>query len=48
LEQEDNKVAELVLKGVNLLMSKCSEQLFDSTGAASGTAEMRRLIEEET
>jgi hypothetical protein len=29
-------------------MSKCSEQLFDSTGAASGTAEMRRLIDEET
>lgn len=23
LEQEDNKVAELVLKGVNILMSKC-------------------------
>ena len=30
LDQEDNKVAELVLNGVNILMSKCSDQLFDS------------------
>lgn len=48
LDQEDNKVAELVLKGVNILMAKCSEQLFDSTGGESSSAEMRRLIEEET
>ncbi|TNV85590.1 hypothetical protein FGO68_gene17657 [Halteria grandinella] len=51
LEQEDNKVAELVLKGVNILMSKCSAQLFDSdavSGSESSSAEMRRLIEEET
>lgn len=48
LEQEDNKVAELVLKGVNILMSKCSAQLFDSEGGESSSAEMRRLIEEET
>ena len=40
-------MAELVLKGVNVLMSKCSAQLFDSTGADS-SVEMRRLIEEET
>lgn len=24
LEQEDNKIAELVLKGVNILVTKCS------------------------
>lgn len=48
LDQEDNKVAELVLKGVNILMSKCSDQLFDSMGGESSSAEMRRLIEEET
>lgn len=43
-------MAELVLKGVNILMSKCSQQLFDSdaTGCESSSAEMRRLIEEET
>ena len=29
-------------------MAKCSEQLFDSTGGESSSAEMRRLIEEET
>lgn len=49
LEQEDNKVAELVLKGVNTLMSKCSEQLFDSESTGeSSAAELRRLIDEET
>lgn len=44
-------MAELVLKGVNILMSKCSSQLFDSdavAGSESSSAEMRRLIEEET
>ena len=41
-------MAELVLKGVNILMAKCSDQLFDSTGGESSSAEMRRLIEEET
>jgi hypothetical protein len=25
LDQEDNKVAELVLKGVNILVTKCSQ-----------------------
>ena len=48
LEQEDNKIAELVLKGVNILVTKCSAQLFGQyTNDASGV-EMRRLIEEET
>lgn len=28
LEEEDNKIAELVLKGVNILVTKCSAQLF--------------------
>ena len=48
LEQEDNKIAELVLKGVNILVTKCSAQLFGHyTNDASGI-ELRRLLEEET
>lgn len=37
-----------MLKGVNILMSKCSQQLFDSESGSSSSQEMRRLIEEET
>lgn len=40
LEQQDNKIAELVLKGVNTLMVKCSN--------FTSNAELKKLIEEET
>jgi hypothetical protein len=38
--QEDNKVAELVLKGVNILVTKCSNDVIST--------ELKQLIEEET
>ena len=38
IDQSDNKLAELVLKGVNLLLSKCPYKM----------PEVSRLIEEET
>ncbi len=49
LDQEDNKVAELVLKGVNILVTKCSQQLFGNMSSGSDSSkEIARLIEEET
>lgn len=44
LEESDNKVAEILLKGVNILMSKCS----DLDLLAPSNADLRKIIEEET
>ena len=48
LDQEDNKIAELVLKGVNILVTKCSAQLFGQYTNDAAGIELKRLIEEET
>ena len=44
LDQSNNRVAEIVLKGVNVLMVKCQ----DLDLMSSSNSELRRLIEEET
>ena len=44
LEENDNKVAEIVLKGVNVLMTKCEG--FDDMIRTN--QDLRSLIEEET
>ena len=47
IDQEENKIVEQILKGVNILMLKSKDELRGSGLPGARTSELRDLLEEE-